>query len=156
MKFTLALFDSVRDILIRPSRQSLDCRGLNDAMSILEPRLRKTVTRVDLHQAVYQKVGLSRRESEVLVDTVLKEVSDCLERGEEVKLSGFGSFLVRQKKDRMGRNPKTGKEAPIPARRVMVFKPSPIVRQRIQRKTAPIDEGLFPPAQADQHDAQSR
>jgi integration host factor subunit alpha len=124
-------------------------------MNIDESRLRKTVTRADLHQAVYQKVGLSRRESETLVDIVLKEVTDCLERGEGVKLSGFGSFVIRQKKDRMGRNPKTGKETPIPARRVMVFKPSPILRQCIQRKTVPIDEGLSAPAQSDQHDAQS-
>jgi len=111
-----------------------------------EPRLKKTVTRPDLHEAAYQKVGLSRKESEALVNLVLKEVSDCLERGEVVKLSGFGSFVVRQKRDRVGCNPKTGEKAPIPARRVMVFKPSAILKESIQRKTTPIDGGLSTPA----------
>jgi integration host factor subunit alpha len=73
-----------------------------------------------------------------------------------VKLSGFGSFLVRKKGHRVGRNPKTGEKAPIPARRVMVFKPSAILKQSIQRKTAPVDVGLSTPAQAEQSAAQSR
>ena len=128
---------------------------LHDATNGPELRLKKTVTRADLHQAVHQKIGLSWRESEALVDIVLKEVADCLERGEVVKLSGFGSFLVRQKRDRVGRNPKTGEEVPIPAHRVIVFKPSAILKQSIQRKTAPIDGGLSTPAQADRHDDQS-
>jgi|HubBroStandDraft_4_1064222.scaffolds.fasta_scaffold203028_1 integration host factor subunit alpha len=91
----------------------------------------KTVTRVDLCEAVYQKVGLSRSESASLVELVLREITDCIERGQTVKLSSFGSFAVRKKSQRMGRNPKTGKEAPISPRRVMVFKPSAILRQRI-------------------------
>jgi integration host factor subunit alpha len=66
-------------------------------MNGLEPKLKKTVTRADLYEAVYQKVGLSRRESASSVDLVLREVTDCFERGELVKLSGFGSFLVRKK-----------------------------------------------------------
>src|SRR5947208_12435267 len=70
----------------------------------------KTVTRADLCEAVYQKVGLSRTESATLVEMVLKEITDCLERGETVKLSSFGSFVVRKKGQRIGRNPKTGKE----------------------------------------------
>jgi len=90
----------------------------------------KTVTRADLCEAVYQKVGLSRTESATLVELVLKEI-DCLERGETVKLSSFGSFVVRKKGQRIGRNPKTGKEVPISPRRVMVFKPSAILKQRI-------------------------
>ena len=118
--------------------------------------LKKTVTRADLYEAVYQKVGLSRKGAASLVDLVLREVSDCLERGELVKLSGFGSFSVRNKGHRVGRNPKTGKEVPIPARRVMVFRPSTILKQRIQPKNAPIDGGLPRPAQADQPTAQSR
>jgi len=91
----------------------------------------KTITRADLCEAVYQKVGLSRTESAALVELVLQELSDCLERGETVKLSSFGSFVVRKKGQRIGRNPKTGKEVPISPRRVMVFKPSAILKQRI-------------------------
>ena len=91
----------------------------------------KTVTRADLCEAVCQKVGLSRIESAKLVEFVLKEITDCLERGETVKLSSFGLFVVRKKGQRMGRNPKTGEEAPISPRRVVVFKPSAILKQRI-------------------------
>jgi len=99
----------------------------------------KTVTRVDLCEAVYQKIGLSRTESGALVELVLKEITDCLERGETVKLSSFGSFMVRKKGQRIGRNPKTGTEVPILPRRVMVFKPSVILKQRIEAGPAGID-----------------
>ena len=91
----------------------------------------KTVTRADLSEAVYQQVGLSRTESSALVETVLSEICACLASGETVKLSSFGSFVVRKKGQRIGRNPKTGKEVPISPRRVMVFKPSAILKQRI-------------------------
>ena len=91
----------------------------------------KTVTRADLCEAVCQKVGLSRTKSATLVELVLKEITDCLERGETVKLSSFGLFVVRKKGQRMGRNPKTGEEAPISPRRVVVFKPSPILKQQM-------------------------
>src|SRR5215213_9554187 len=91
----------------------------------------KTITRADLCEAVYQKVGLSRTESAALVELVLGEITNCLERGETVKLSSFGSFVVRKKGQRIGRNPKTGKEVPISPRRVMVFKPSAILKQKI-------------------------
>ena len=91
----------------------------------------KTITRADLSEVVYQKVGLSRTESAALVELVLTELADSLARGENVKLSSFGSFLVRQKGERVGRNPKTGEEVPIEPRRVMVFKPSNILKQRI-------------------------
>src|SRR5207253_7386361 len=91
----------------------------------------KTVTRADLCEAVYQKVGLSRTESATLVDLVLKEITNCLEHGETVKLSSFGSFVVRKKGQRIGRNPKTGKEVSIPSHRVIVFRPSAIFKQRI-------------------------
>jgi integration host factor subunit alpha len=96
---------------------------------------RKTVKRADLCNAVYQKVGLSRAESATLVELVLKEIIDCLERGETVKLSSFGSFVVRKKCQRMGRNPNTGKAVPILPRRVMVFKPSEVLKQRINATT---------------------
>lgn len=91
----------------------------------------KTVTRADLCEAVYQKVGLSRTESADLVELVLKEISDNLVDGESVKLSSFGSFVVRSKGERIGRNPKTGEEVPISPRRVMVFKPSNVLKQKI-------------------------
>lgn len=91
----------------------------------------KTVTRADLSEAVYQKVGLSRTESADLVELFLKEITDCLEKGETVKLSSFGSFVVRKKNRRIGRNPKTGEEVPIAPRRVLVFKPSNVLKDRI-------------------------
>ncbi len=90
-----------------------------------------TVTRADLSEAVYQKVGLSRTESASLVEVVLAEVCDSLVRGDTVKLSSFGSFVVRDKGERVGRNPKTGIEVPIEPRRVMVFKPSNVLKARI-------------------------
>ncbi len=91
----------------------------------------RTVTRADLSEAVYQKVGLSRSESSALVELVLSELCDCLAQGETVKLSSFGSFLVRDKGERIGRNPKTGIEVPIDPRRVMVFKPSNVLKARL-------------------------
>jgi integration host factor subunit alpha len=99
----------------------------------------KTVTRADLCEAVYQKVGLSRTESAQLVELVLKEITDCLSDGETVKLSSFGSFIVRSKGERIGRNPKTGQEVPIAPRRVMVFKPSNILKAKINGQS---HEGL--------------
>jgi integration host factor subunit alpha len=92
----------------------------------------KAITRVDLCEAVYRKVGLSRTESSTLVEQVLKEITGCLEKGETVKLSSFGSFTVRKKGQRIGRNPKTGIEVPIAPRRVMVFKASAILKDRIK------------------------
>jgi integration host factor subunit alpha len=95
----------------------------------------KTVTRADLCEVVYRKVALSRPEAAALVELVLKEITDCLERGEAVKFSSFGSFVVRKKGQRIGRNPKTGTEVPISPRRVMVFKPSPLLRQRVNSRS---------------------
>ena len=85
----------------------------------------KTVTRVDLVEAVYQTVGLSRAQSSELVEQVLREICDTLASGETVKLSGFGNFTVRDKVERVGRNPKTGVEARIQPRRVVAFSASP-------------------------------
>ena len=92
-----------------------------------------TVTRADLSEAVYQEVGLSRNESADLVETVLNEISDALIRGEMVKISSFGSFAVRQKGERIGRNPKTGEEVPILPRRVLVFRASHVLKNRINQ-----------------------
>ncbi len=91
----------------------------------------KTLTRADLCEAVYQKVGLSRTESSDLVETVLEEICKSVVKGNSVKLSSFGSFLVRSKNERIGRNPKTGEEVPISPRRVMVFKPSNVLKQAV-------------------------
>ncbi len=90
-----------------------------------------TVTRAQLSEAVYQEVGLSRNESADLVESVLDEISDALARGEMVKISSFGSFQVRQKGQRVGRNPKTGEEVPILPRRVLVFRASHVLKNRI-------------------------
>jgi integration host factor subunit alpha len=92
------------------------------------------VTRVDLIEAVYRKVGLSRAESARLVEEVFKAISECLERGETLKLSSFGTFAVRTRGPRMGRNPKTGAEVPIAHRRVLMFKASDVLRKRLQQR----------------------
>jgi integration host factor subunit alpha len=92
----------------------------------------RTVTRANLSDAVYQEVGLSRSESAELVDSALNEISDALVRGETIKLSSFGSFMIRQKGERVGRNPKTGEEAPILPRRVLVFRASPALKERVK------------------------
>ena len=90
-----------------------------------------TVTRVQLTEAVYQEVGLSRNESADLVESVLNEISDALSGGETVKISSFGSFFVRKKGQRVGRNPKTGEEVPILPRSVLIFRPSHVLKNRI-------------------------
>lgn len=91
----------------------------------------KTLTRMDLSEAVFEEVGLSRNESAQLVESILQHVSDALVRGETVKISSFGTFSVRDKAARVGRNPKTGQEAPIPPRRVLSFRPSHIMKERV-------------------------
>ena len=92
-----------------------------------------TVTRAQLTEAVYQEVGLSRNESAELVESVIGTIADALERGEMVKISSFGSFAVRQKGQRIGRNPKTGEEVPILPRQVLVFKPSNVLKSKINK-----------------------
>ncbi|HYM30211.1 MAG TPA: integration host factor subunit alpha [Candidatus Cybelea sp.] len=90
-----------------------------------------TVTRAQLSEAVYQEVGLSRNESADLVETVLSEIADRLAQGETVKISSFGTFQVRSKGGRIGRNPKTGEEVPIQPRRVLVFRASHVLKEKI-------------------------
>jgi integration host factor subunit alpha len=87
-----------------------------------------TVTRAQLAETIYAQVGLSRNESADLLEAVLERVSAALEAGESVKISGFGTFSVRQKGRRIGRNPKTGVEVPILPRRVLVFRPSQVLK----------------------------
>lgn len=91
----------------------------------------KTLTRMDLSEAVFREVGLSRNESAQLVEGVLEHVSDALVRGEQVKISSFGTFSVRNKSARIGRNPKTGEEVPINPRRVLTFRPSHLMKDRV-------------------------
>jgi integration host factor subunit alpha len=96
----------------------------------------KTSTRSDLCEAVYREIGLSRTESAELVETILTRISDALVKGENVKISSFGTFSVRDKGARMGRNPKTGEEVPIGPRRVLVFRPSHIMKERVNMGSA--------------------
>jgi integration host factor subunit alpha len=98
-----------------------------------------TVTRAQLSESVYQEVGLSRNESAELVENVLGEIADTLARGEAVKISSFGSFSVRQKGERTGRNPKTGEEVPIKPRRVLVFRASNVLKNRINTALKPAE-----------------
>lgn len=91
----------------------------------------RTITRAYLSEAVYQEVGMSRNESADLLEAVLDEITAALVRGETVKLSSFGSFSIRSKGQRLGRNPKTGEEVPILPRRVLVFRPSQVLKNRI-------------------------
>lgn len=100
----------------------------------------RTVTRADLCEAVYQKLGLSRSESAALVELVLDEIAATLQQGETVKLSSFGSFIVREKGERIGRNPKTGVEVPITPRRVLVFKPSNVMKARLNGEAVPDED----------------
>ncbi len=95
----------------------------------------KTLTRMDLSESVFREVGLSRNESADLVESVLEKISASLVSGEQVKISSFGTFSIRQKNARVGRNPKTGEEAPIPPRRVLTFRPSHLMKDRVAEGT---------------------
>ncbi|MBM3643882.1 MAG: integration host factor subunit alpha [Alphaproteobacteria bacterium] len=91
----------------------------------------RSITRADLSESVFQEVGLSRNESSDLVEVILDEMVEALARGESVKISSFGSFTVRDKGERIGRNPKTGQEVPILPRRVLVFRASNVLKNAI-------------------------
>ena len=91
----------------------------------------KTLTRMDLSEAVFREVGQSRNESAELVENILTYLSDALVAGEQVKISSFGTFSVRDKAARVGRNPKTGQEVPINPRRVLTFRPSHLMKDRV-------------------------
>jgi len=101
----------------------------------------RTITRADLSESVFQEVGLSRNESSDLVETILAEVVEALARGESVKISSFGSFTVRDKGQRIGRNPKTGQEVPILPRRVLVFRASNVLKSLINGTTDEAGKG---------------
>lgn len=92
-----------------------------------------TVTRADLTDAIYRSLGMSRNESAMFVERIVEEICSSLERGETVKISSFGTFTVRDKKMRMGRNPKTGQEVPITPRRVISFRASNVLKDQINQ-----------------------
>ena len=94
----------------------------------------KTTTRSTLSEAVFKNVGLSRNESSNLVDSVFSEILDSLINGDDVKISSFGTFIVRQKKERIGRKPKTGEEVPITARSVVTFRASNVLKSKVNVK----------------------
>lgn len=99
-----------------------------------------TLTRADLSEAVFRAVGLSRNESSQMVEDMIEEICKALSKGETVKLSSFGTFAVRKKSQRMGRNPKTGHEVPIAPRRVLVFRPSHVLKASINGDSLPPGE----------------
>ena len=92
-----------------------------------------TLTRADLAEAVHRQVGLSRADSSAIIEQILNNMSDALQNGENVKISGFGTFVLRDKAERVGRNPKSGVEVPIAPRRVLTFRASQTLRDRIVR-----------------------
>ncbi len=103
--------------------------------------MEKTTTRSTLSEAVFKNVGLSRNESATLVDSVFGEILKSLIQGDDVKISSFGTFVVRQKKERIGRNPKTGQEVPISARSVVTFRASNVLKSRVNsRKKINLEE----------------
>ena len=89
------------------------------------------MTKADIIESVYEKVGFSKKESAEIVEMVFDTIKETLERGEKIKISGFGNFIVRDKKSRVGRNPQTGKEIEISARRVLTFRPSQVLKHAL-------------------------
>jgi integration host factor subunit alpha len=96
-----------------------------------------TVTKADIIESVYEKVGFSKKEAAEIVEMVFDTIKETLERGEKIKISGFGNFLVRDKKSRVGRNPQTGEEIEISARRVLTFRPSQVLKNALNSADMP-------------------
>ena len=106
-----------------------------------------TVTKAELANTLFEEVGLNKREAKEIVEMFFEKIREGLEEGKTVKLSGFGGFGVRDKRQRPGRNPKTGEEVPILPRRVLVFRPSQVLKSRVSRQqviNSPIDEDDHP------------
>jgi len=89
------------------------------------------MTKADIVETIYEKIGFSRKESAEIVDLVFDLIKETLENGEKIKISGFGNFMIREKRPRKGRNPQTGEEIQISARRVLTFKPSQVLRKTL-------------------------
>ncbi|MGL4184397.1 MAG: integration host factor subunit alpha [Thiotrichaceae bacterium] len=98
-----------------------------------------TLTKADMVEHLFEELGLNKREAKDLVETFFEEVRDALETGRNVKLSGFGNFMLRDKTQRPGRNPKTGEEIPVTARRVVTFRPGQKLKQRVEEYVEPGD-----------------
>ena len=102
---------------------------------LLKSKVRSTLTKIDLVEQVYFKLGFSKQESQELVEMVFDILKNHIKSGKTVKVSGFGSFNVRKKKERMGRNPQTGRRMKISARRVLTFKPSPVLKTAVNKRS---------------------
>ncbi|MBI4238157.1 MAG: integration host factor subunit alpha [Deltaproteobacteria bacterium] len=98
------------------------------------------MTKAEIIEQIYEKVGFSKKESAEIVELVFDMMKETLERGEKIKISGFGNFLVRQKRSRVGRNPQTGDAIEISARRVLTFRPSQVLKQALNRAEAPANQ----------------
>ncbi len=99
-----------------------------------EPKQEGTITKADIVEKVYSKIGFSKKESAEIVELVLGTIKETLERGEKIKISGFGNFVVRQKRPRIGRNPQTGEEIEISARQVLTFRPSQVLKGQLNKQ----------------------
>ncbi|WP_295585517.1 integration host factor subunit alpha [uncultured Lamprocystis sp.] len=107
-------------------------------------------TKADMAEHLFDELGLNKREAKDLIEEVFEEIRAALERGEEVKLSGFGNFELREKKERPGRNPKTGEEIPITARRVVTFRPGQKLKARVEAYAGPDQASADAAASGDQ------
>jgi integration host factor subunit alpha len=99
-----------------------------------------SVTKADIIESVYEKVGFSKKEAADVVEMVFDTIKETLERGEKIKISGFGNFIVRDKKSRVGRNPQTGEEIEISARRVLTFRPSQVLKNALNASAEAAEE----------------
>jgi len=99
----------------------------------IEMKSGKTMTKADIIESIYEKIGFSKKESAEIVELVFNTMKTTLERSEKIKISGFGNFVIRDKKPRIGRNPQTGEEIEISARKVLTFKPSQVLKNSLNR-----------------------
>ncbi len=102
-------------------------------MSEVEEKQEGTMTKADIVEAIYEKIGFSKKESAEIVEMVFDAMKQTLEQGEKIKISGFGNFVVRSKKPRIGRNPQTGEEIEISARKVLTFRPSQVLKVALNK-----------------------
>ncbi len=107
--------------------------GMTSAAEATENNDGKTLTKAELIESIYEKVGFSKKEASDIVELVFETLKTTLEKGEKVKISGFGNFVVREKRPRIGRNPQTGEEIEISARRVLTFKPSQVLKTSLNK-----------------------
>lgn len=102
-------------------------------MEEVEAKQEGTMTKADIVEAIYEKIGFSKKESAEIVEMVFDTMKETLERGEKIKISGFGNFVVRAKRPRIGRNPQTGEEIEISARKVLTFRPSQVLKAALNK-----------------------